>query len=198
MMKPWDSQKIRQRLEDVPKPEDVIEIAKGINDKVIQVAFVLMYLTAGRSSEITKNTHIIEGKKVIQGLKKKDIELTEDDKGREILILTLPNRKHKKKHFKKIPIPISKEKPLLRIIKDYINNLQAEQYVIPISKIYLHRLLMKHTGINPHYIRHLRLSHLVVHEDFNEQLLVLFAGWTDSRPAKNYMELRWKDILQKY
>jgi len=197
-MRPWDNQKIRQRLEEQPTHQEIIQIAKAIHRPEVRAAFILMYLTAGRNSEITKNKLQIQGKKVTQGLKRKDIKFTTDNKEREIMILNLPNRKHRQRHFKTIPIPIEKERVLISILNNYLKGLSPEEYVVPLTKHYASRLVLRHSGMNPHYLRHIRLTHLVINEDFNEQLLVLFAGWTDSRPAKNYMELRWKDILQKY
>jgi len=53
------------------------------------------------------------------------------------------------------------------------------------------------TGIAPHYFRHCRLTHMVTEFDFNDQELVKYAGWVDSKPAKWYMSLKVTDLQKK-
>jgi integrase len=52
-------------------------------------------------------------------------------------------------------------------------------------------------GVAPHYFRHCRLTHMVTEFDFNDQELVKYAGWTDSKPAKWYMSLKTTDLQKK-
>jgi len=66
------------------------------------------------------------------------------------------------------------------------------------GKTRAYQIIRQATGWNNHWLRHLRATHLVLYHDFNEQLLIKFMGWTNSLPAKHYMELKWTDILDKY
>ena len=52
-------------------------------------------------------------------------------------------------------------------------------------------------GVAPHYFRHCRLTHMVTEFDFNDQELVKYAGWCDSKPAKWYMSLKTTDLQKK-
>lgn len=52
-------------------------------------------------------------------------------------------------------------------------------------------------GIAPHYFRHCRLTHCVTEFDFNDQELVKYAGWCDSKPAKWYVSLKTTDLQRK-
>jgi len=52
-------------------------------------------------------------------------------------------------------------------------------------------------GVAPHYFRHCRLTHMVTEFDFNDQELVKYAGWCDSKPAKWYMSLKTSDLQKK-
>ena len=52
-------------------------------------------------------------------------------------------------------------------------------------------------GVAPHYFRHCRLTHMVTEFDFNDQELVKYAGWSDSKPAKWYMSLKTTDLQKK-
>jgi len=202
-MKQWDRQKILKLSTNISSYEDIINTAKKINDIRLRALYIFQYLTAGRISEITKNKIKVEveGKKrkvtIEQGVKKKDIKFINVN-GRDIMLIKIPNRKNKKRLFKEIPIPIEKEKELIDLLNQYLQIIQDEEYIFPFTKRWAQHLLSKELNINSHWIRHIRATHLVINHDFNEQLLIMFMGWTDSRPAKNYMELRWKDILQKY
>lgn len=154
--------------------------------------FILTYLTAGRISEVL-------------ALRKKDLR-QETRRGRDLLLISMINRKHRKRHFKDIPIPLDNEYVLLEFLNEYLSKLKDDDLLFwtqvdrskSISRLHAYRILRRYTGFNCHWLRHLRLTHLVVNYDFNEQLLTQFAGWTNSLPAKNYMEIRWTNILDKY
>ena len=166
-------------------PNDIIIAAQKIPDARNRSFFIILYLTAGRISEVVKT------------LFRKDISWQEVD-CRRIILFRLNNRKHKTKNFKDIPIPYEKEKELLDLLFPWIDSKELETCLFPFSKTRGYQIIKKETGWNPHWIRHIRLTNLAVYNDFNDQLLVKFAGWTDSRPSKEYMEIKWKDILQKY
>lgn len=51
-------------------------------------------------------------------------------------------------------------------------------------------------GVNPHYLRHCRLTHLVQTYGFNELQLMRFAGWTNTKPAIVYVHLNWMDLAK--
>ena len=55
----------------------------------------------------------------------------------------------------------------------------------------------KYWGVAPHYFRHCRLTHCVTQFDFNDQELVKYAGWSDSKPAKWYVSLKTTDLQKK-
>jgi len=154
--------------------------------------FILTYLTAGRISEVLN-------------LRKTDLcgEYRQD---RKILLIRMINRKNRNKRFKELPLPVDKEGILLDLLNEYLKILKGNDLLFEsswkvgecISRLHAYRILRRYTGFNCHWLRHLRLTHLVVNHDFNEQLLIRFAGWTNSLPAKHYMELRWEDFLDKY
>ena len=175
---------LKQKKESIT-PNDIVITAKGIKKPRDQALFVILYLTAARISE------------VVGTLYRKDISQQEVD-CRRIILFRLNNRKHKEKKFKDIPVPYEKEKELLELIFPWLESKQLETRLFDFSKTRGYQIIKKETGWNPHWIRHIRLTNLAVYNDFNDQLLVKFAGWTDSRPSKAYMEVKWKDILQKY
>jgi len=182
--KPWGLQK-ELKKKRIPHEGDIKVIAANINNIRTRALFVMLYLTAGRVSELCYD------------LKKKDL-VFQYKNGRAILLINMPNRKHKVRHFKDIPIPIDKEQVLLELLNQYLKTLSNESVLFNFGKIRAYQLIRRATGWNNHWLRHLRATHLVLYHDFNEQLLIRFMGWTNSLPAKNYMELRWSDILDKY
>ena len=48
-------------------------------------------------------------------------------------------------------------------------------------------------GINPHYLRHCRLTHMVQLYNYSIPQLIEFAGWSNSAPAMRYIHLDWRD-----
>ena len=182
--KPWGLQK-SLRKDRINTEGDVKVIAANIKDLRTKALFIMLYLTAGRVTEVCGE------------LKKKDIEL-QYKHNRAVMLINMPNRKHKTRHFKDIPIPIDKEEVLIKFLNEYLKIKYMEDILFNFGKIRAYQLIRGATGFNNHWLRHLRLTHLVLNHDFNEQLLVRFAGWTNSLPAKEYMEIRWSDILDKY
>jgi integrase len=174
-----------KKLKNLPTPKDIIVLAGGIQNLRDRALFIILYLTAGRISEIANSLQI------------KDIDEVERN-GRKVLLIRLRNEKNKERQFKDIPIPFDKENELIQMLYEYLDNMDYENYVFNKSRFRAYQIIKEKTGFNPHFIRHMRLTHLTVYYDFNDQLLSRFAGWTDSRPAKHYMELKWTDILQKY
>ena len=182
--KPWGLQKTLKKRK-IATESDVKVIASNIPDIRTRALFIMLYLTAGRVSEVCGE------------LKKKNIAL-QYKHNRAVMLINMPNRKHRKRHFKDIPIPLDKEGVLVKFLNEYLKDLYMEDILFNFGIIRSYQLIRGATGFNNHWIRHLRLTHLVLNYDFNEQLLVKFAGWTNSLPAKEYMEIRWSDILTKY
>jgi len=182
--KPWGLQK-ELKQQRIPHEGDIKVIAANIQNIRTRALFILLYLTAGRVSELCYD------------VKKKDITF-QHMRGRAVLLINMPNRKHKLRHFKDIPIPIDKEQVLLELLNQYLKTLSDNDVLFNFGRTRAYQLVRKATGWNNHWLRHLRATHLVLNHDFNEQLLIRFMGWTNSLPAKHYMELRWSDILDKY
>ena len=182
--KPWGLQKSLKKKR-IPTEGDIKVIIANISNLRTKALSIMLYLTAGRITEVCGH------------LKKKDIELKYKN-NRAVMLISMPNRKHRTRHFKDIPIPLDKEGVLVQFLNEYLKTKYMNDILFNFGKIRAYQLIRGATGFNNHWIRHLRLTHLILNHDFNEQLLVKFAGWTNSLPAKQYMEIRWGDILDKY
>lgn len=132
------------------------------------------------------------------GIKKSDINF-EEIKGKPFMTLRIENRKNKQKTTKMLPCPIEKEMVLIKHIKNYLNLLSDYQDVLfDFGKKRATQIINQAIGWNPHFIRHLRATHLVTKYDFSTHLLVRFMGWSNSKPAKHYLELRKSDIASEF
>lgn len=187
-VKSWTYQKQLQELESIPSPEEIIMISNNIKELRNQCLFILCYLTGGRISELVDR----------KGIKPENFSKQFVD-DREIIVINITNLKNKHRHRKEIPIPLDKEisKELFIKAYEYISSIGYNTLLFDFTRQQAYNIIKKNTGLNPHYMRHIRATHLALYHDFNEFLLVKYMGWTDSRPAKHYMELKWKDILQK-
>jgi integrase len=177
----WKRQRELARTDIIPSQSELFRVASSIEIAHERCLFVLTYLTAGRISEIL-------------GIRRDGIETVRRGE-RDVLLIRMPNKKHRKRRFKTIPIPLDKEKSFVDLIYGYISHRDGPLFDFG-SERRAEQILAKY-GYNPHWLRHLRLTHLVTIYDMNEELIKKFAGWTDTRPARHYMELRWTDILQK-
>lgn len=184
--KAWKNQKKLQR-EDIPSKEEIYEKIKSIKLLKWKALFSLLYLTSARIGEVLKVT-IPE-----------DFSILEKN-GRRILLVTLYNEKNKRRKIKKIPLLAvnENERLLINYIIEYVNRFGEKRKPLwDISHQRVWKKCLKYLGMNPHWLRHLRLTHLVTDYNFNEHELKMFAGWTDTRPAAAYIEMRWMDILKK-
>lgn len=217
----WKNQRERQK-EHIPTPQDILETALCFEQKQHRALFIIAYLTAGRISELvrykyrkypSKKVYIIKnGKKkkrriadyaamevgeVQPGLTRRQVQQIESGDKR-VLLLRIRNLKNKTKKEKDIPITIDNpsHKEMLKIFVDYINDLLPHEELFPFEYHNAWRIISA-SGYNCHFLRHIRLTHLVTLYDFTDQQLKIFAGWSDSRPSKSYIEANWADLIKK-
>ena len=132
----------------------------------------------------------------------------------EALRLTLKVHKTREETVKKIALPLSGEfDPWVRQLAGIIERLEPGQPLLPFSRRDLSDWMRAYgfTGqalgireservLNP--LRHLRLSHLVTHYDFNEFDLLMVGGWAPrtaliAGPMGDYLRLAWRKYFPK-
>jgi len=182
-----DSWKYQREMQSRPElildHANIVSFIMGIPHQRDSALMALLYLTGGRVSEVVKV------------IARRDIVFTVRS-NREVMLVRMPNRKNKRTLNKTQPVPIDQERVLAGLIQSFISTFDDDVPIFDITPSRAWQITRKY-GYNPHMMRHLRLTHLVIMYDFNEQLLIRFAGWTDGRPAKHYMELKWSDLLDK-
>lgn len=177
----------------------VLELGERYTDQSDQALFYFCYLTGARISEALDVTS-------------RDIQ----DHG-DYLTVKLLTRKNKRVPFRDVPIPTKlMEKPMVSHIYEYMDSVKNDK-VFPgltrnnawfrLSRKEISIRAIKLGGgrviipdyikkINPHYLRHCRLTHLVQHYGYNEIQLMRFAGWTNTTPATVYVHLNWMDLAK--
>lgn len=180
---PWRYQR-ELKKQDVPTHEEMELIAGRIPDLRTRALFCLTYLSAGRMGEI------------VQSMQVKDFVMTEK-RGRKIALITLFNEKNRTRKLKKIPIPVERDRTMLNYFIEYYNTLKdSEEYVFPFGYAWAWKLLRKYVGWNPHWFRHIRITHLYETYEMTDSQVMLLTGWTDPRPSKDYVHLKWGDVLK--
>lgn len=185
--------------------KDLSEFIRNIKEPEVKAFVSLMYLTAGRVSEVLlirrrdMKTRIIDGKefvvirmRVLKKWKVLKVHTHEDGTKHQD---TVPL-----KRFREAPIRIDKgmiERELFSHVHRYIksSSLYPDDFVINKSRSWAW-LKMSELDTFNHYFRHLRITHLV-QQGFTDQELVQFVGWQDSKPAAVYTHLRWQDVAKK-
>lgn len=132
------------------------------------------------------------------GLLKQDITL-EQVRGKEVMIISMENRKNKEFTRKNIPVSLERERAFVDIVWSYVCDLPtAKTQLFEGYSVARAEKIMGKLGLNPHFMRDIRLTHLVTIYDFNSYLLTKFAGWKNPRPADRYIRLGVSDIVDKY
>lgn len=128
------------------------------------------------------------------GIRRDNVSWTFKD-GRRILIISMQNRKNKRSKRKRIPIPLDKEKGLIELLMEYLDKIQPDESLFPFSKTKAEIIIKRTTGMNPHFIRDIRATRLVIDYNFNEYKLVQYMGWSDGRSAAKYVILNENSII---
>jgi len=130
------------------------------------------------------------------GVKKKGIMVSKQG-GMDVLVISMQNRKNKKFTLKNIPISLNKEKPLIDLLYAYLATLDDEAYLFPFKTWKAEKILAV-VGLNPHFIRDIRLTHMVTMYGYNSFQLQKFAGWKNSLPAERYVRLGVGDLVSNF
>lgn len=130
------------------------------------------------------------------GIKKEDFIIKEVS-GKTIMEVRMANRKNKQYGIKVVPIPISKEANLYKLLEEYLDTLSFGDALFPFATTKARKILAK-VNMNPHFLRDIRLTHMVTEYDFNAFQLVRFAGWKNISPAERYIRMSMKDLVRNF
>lgn len=126
-------------------------------------------------------------------IRKKQVEIHQDT----IMVYGVRSLKRKKSLLRNIPIIRNdRESWFIDTFLTHLNRLEDDDYLFDITRIRAYQIL-KEIGLFCHYLRHIRLSHLAMDYDFNNQEIKQFTGWTSSRPADTYVSLNVTHLTDK-
>lgn len=222
-LSPWQRQKHWKEREGVPSMNEIMVLMNRYDELIEKALFAITYLTAGRISEIIKRPYLkknyykkgedgkvmmnehgspmIERTEKIKldypGIRRKDLSI-QHKQGKKLLLVNMQNRKNKTLKRKELPIPCDKgEQSAVKNVSDYANNLDFEQPLFDFQIGKAEKIIAK-AGMNPHFLRDIRLTHLVKFYGFSAFHLQKYAGWKDPRPAEVYVRLSWDDLVERY
>lgn len=182
----WEKQKELQK-EDIPSHEDMINMADSISEPDLRALFSILYVTGARINEVIHSSQRKDF--VIDYVKCREGEV-------KCLIITLLNEKNRRRTKKRLPIRLDRELPFIRHIWSYIKEMESEEEIFNFGYSWAYKRLMKAIKMNPHFLRHIRATHLVTKYNLGEAVLIKWLGWSDPRPTEHYMELRISDIAE--
>jgi len=219
MKKAW-SQQAKLKMQSIPTPEGLLATINKCKHPRNKALMAIAYLTGGRISEIVKENYLrktvfkrdpnnelrilrIQGVPQVDhinkiqinypGITKKDITYAYLNQ-QQIMLINMQNRKNREYKRKNIPVLIEREHKFVRIIENYLEDINDEQPLFDFQKSQAYNIIKKELGLNCHFLRDIRATHLVTVHNLREFQLVMFMGWTDPRPAKRYVRMRWQDI----
>jgi len=175
----WKGQK-RLLEGGLPDRDRVIKRIMDVEDPRDRFICALAYLTGARATELTD----LEKSRIWK----------EDIKGKECVIFRLTNRKSKRHKEKMLAVAAEDEPELCGIVVGFVSNFQGD-ILTPGTQQAMYHIIKKSLGWNPHFMRHIRLTHLTVNRGYSEIKLTRWAGWTDSRPASTYVKYRYPDFI---
>lgn len=225
--KPWQRHRAWKRKDGTLSFINLVELISNSFKTLQERAFFsCVYLTAGRISEILPKKHLFKhtyekvkvGDKEMTarnkakspiiasteqiphnytGLRKENITFEEID-NIKIMRFFIENRKNPKNVTKNIPIPIVREYAMVAMIKEYIKDLEPESVLFPFSVSKGEGIINKAAGLNAHFLRHIRATHLTMDYEFTEFQLMMFMGWQDGTPASKYIRIDWTKLVKNY
>lgn len=98
-----------------------------------------------------------------------------------------------------VPVNVELYREFLQYIFDYIRaeKLDGESVIFKFSSRTATNLTDKSIGVFPHFLRHLRLTHLKILHGYDAIDLMRFVRWKDTRPADVYVHLDPRDLALK-
>lgn len=112
-------------------------------------------------------------------------------------------KRRKKTVYKLIALPLSETfEPWTKDLKEIIEMTGSLQ--VPLTRQRVFQICKEHLHVNPHWLRHARLTHLAAHYGFNQIELVIYAGWTfggafgqTGSMLDTYLHLDWRKYFPK-
>jgi hypothetical protein len=110
-------------------------------------------------------------------------------------------RKETKPVYRLLPIPYTTfHKELLDSIIGYIKrkDLKENDFLFTFTRRTGYTIIKRWFGFRTHFMRHIRLSHLVSLFSYHPSKLMKYAGWTNIKLTNVYVHQDWRDLAKGY
>lgn len=208
--------KIKEKEQDLPilaryELLERIDMLYNLRDKAL-VCF--LYLTAARVEEVVRyvvtrnpgrtiqkskksaeriSAPIIETRTRGLPIKKKQIEEYEN----RFIVRGVRSLKRRREYNRDIPImDVPEDKQFIDTLCDYLNTIDEDTPLFDITRQRAYQILAS-VELYPHYLRHIRITHMVRELGLSGADLKQFNGWASSRMADNYTHLNLTDLINK-
>lgn len=170
----------------MPSRQELLNIVNKIYNLEHRAFICFMYLTGARISEVVKE------------VKKYQLEYQTINKVPFLIVNNVKTLKRRTPVYRRIPIPLTrKEGGFVKSFIDYVEPLPKETVLFNFSRKFAWKLIRDKTYLFPHYLRHVRLTHLKTEYGYDALDLKQFTGWKDTRPAEVYAHLDVRNIAEK-
>lgn len=152
----------------------------------------LLYITGARVEEVVK--YNVKGELKGRPILKKQIEIQEEQ-----MVVRGVRCLKTKNDLKRRSIPVvfkQVEQPFINVFLGYIKDIDDDSPLFNITRQRAYQILSR-VGLFCHWLRHSRITHLVVDYGFSESQLVKFTGWSDGRVAVQYTHLNVTDLIDQ-
>jgi integrase len=161
--------------------ESLLQRIKNLESSRDRALFSLIYLTASRVSEILD-------------IRKEQIKI----EGDWMIVYNLPVFKTKRKKYRNIPIKLSLDQDFADFIMAYISKFEDTEPIFHINRKRVYEIAILKLGVFPHYLRHIRCSHLVKQPyNLKPYQLMAFVGWEKLQTSMNYVTTSMTDIMEQ-
>lgn len=169
----------------MPSRQELLNVIEKIYNLEHRALICFLYLTGARIGELLD-------------IKKYQLEF-DTIKGTPFLIINnVKTLKRRTPVFRRVPIPLTKrEQPFLKPFLDFIKPLEQDELLFKFDRKKAWAIVKDKTYLFPHYLRHIRLTHLKIEHGFDALDLKQFTGWKDTRPAETYAHLDVRSIAEK-
>ena len=174
--------------EEIPTLNELEQTIENIPNLRDRALCSLLYLTGARVSEIVRR------------FKVKEISVEKDgERLFYVFNIYIEKRREKKDIYRRVGIPYDKNKMFIDNIYNYIKKyrLKDTDNLFDIHRRTVHRIVKKHFGFRPHFLRHTRATHLTTLYGLSAQELQNYIGWSDIRTTAIYTHLNWKNVSHK-
>lgn len=198
---------------DAVSPEQIFELGKQL-DKPYNILFYLIYLTGGRISEVL----LLRKQNFEEVLYAGSLQRLSGSKAISVKLTTLKNRT---RLFRTLPLlhentKLPLDPKMLDVVILHVQALKQPDWLlfagITRKKAWyrFHKITFQNSGshgkeyidnkawaVHPHYLRHVRVEHLLKYHGLSESYLTEYFGWTDSRQIQRYKGAGLKPLWEQ-